>query len=821
MLSITLKPQEEYQWIGENPAPNTFLEKEGWHALYHQWLTYNAEEPIIVNTYNTGTGKTKAALLRLLKRARKIGADHIVPSRDNALLIAPTNELLAQHVRDAKKFCEENSNDLPYRVLAITKEDLEEYRTRRDFSEERLRRGAVLQAILQDASKADNDVTKGATLYVVNPDIFYYALYYCYGPYDRKALFSEFLKGFNYIIIDEFHYFNPKQFATFLFFIKLSLHRGYINSTKQRQFCILTATPRPQVATYLNNLGVPIKWITPGTVDPDDLPYVQPIRALAPVQMQVYNVEDLSNGGLLQLATQQQFTIQKWLNDDQDGAIISSSLGTISRIHHELSSTISPTKTMGRITGPEKREVRRQAQYKQLILATPTVDIGYNFERATRKSRQNIDFLLFDAYTGDEFVQRLGRAARVLGKEQADCYSTALAVVDPTIYSQLKIYDGQEIERVVLSQLAGDPEKMPARNDLYVYIKTQAIVEALRPIAFIGQATSHPDLPDLETFFRDLQILFADKITYTYSEARQKLKGFEHLEQFYGELQSIPAETFDILPPLIENRLAKDAPITSEMKTCIETFQRRIKDAYERHEGIGRNGREILAWLRSDLRTYVIERARFNFRESFQPPLALVHDPKGLLSSNEDIQHDALHIARYYDVDYLTANEWHQQRGNTIPQNIQKNDVVLYGTLKALRDEPLQIGLQLQAGHYSQAEWEDNYAYQITALYGLEIVARKDHHGLPHQLSNALQTRYIPAFVVRASSATASKIRAMQKQARFFPQYLDITFNDGMLVSYFTILGSMAFQICAEIPPFTIRLDRFKSQRADDSPLIC
>src|SRR5438876_940101 len=147
MLSINLKAQDEYQWRGEeNPSPATFPKGRGWYPLYHQWRTYNAEKPIIVNTYNTGTGKTKAALLRL----------------------------------------------------------------------------------------------------------------------------------FNYIIIDEFHYYKPKQLTAFLFFMKLSQHNGYIDSSaKKRQICILTATPRPQVTEYLNGLGIPIEWIRPGEIDPVDVPSIQ------------------------------------------------------------------------------------------------------------------------------------------------------------------------------------------------------------------------------------------------------------------------------------------------------------------------------------------------------------------------------------------------------------------------------------------------------------------------------------------------------------------------------------------------------------------
>src|SRR5579871_6779847 len=126
MLSITLEPQYEEEWRGENPSLATFPT----HPLYHQWLTYNAEKPLIINAFNTGTGKTKAAFLRLLKRVQE--KNFILDSsEDNVLLIAPTNELLAQHARDAEKFCHDNK--LPYRVLSMSRATLDDIQGRVDF----------------------------------------------------------------------------------------------------------------------------------------------------------------------------------------------------------------------------------------------------------------------------------------------------------------------------------------------------------------------------------------------------------------------------------------------------------------------------------------------------------------------------------------------------------------------------------------------------------------------------------------------------------------------------------------------------------------
>src|SRR5579875_3424492 len=236
MLSITLSAQDEYQWQGENPAPRTFRSKGQANPCYHQWRTSLAEAPIIVNTYNTGTGKTKAALLRLLRRIQQ-RQGQLSPTRDNVLLIAPTNELLEQHAADAEQFCSEN--ELPYHVVRITAELLDrytqQYKDEQQFLDEHIRKGWVFYDILLNPSLADpqHDTSKSLAIYVINPDIFYYISYLLYNQQDRAKLFVA-LNTINYIIIDELHYYTPKQLAAFLFFIQFSHENGFIDK-KQRQ----------------------------------------------------------------------------------------------------------------------------------------------------------------------------------------------------------------------------------------------------------------------------------------------------------------------------------------------------------------------------------------------------------------------------------------------------------------------------------------------------------------------------------------------------------------------------------------------------------
>jgi CRISPR-associated endonuclease/helicase Cas3 len=833
MLSMTLLPQDEYRWRGENPSPGTFSADKEIFPLYHQWRTYNSEESIIVNTYNTGTGKTKAALLRLLKRAKDKGITKLNPTHDNALLVAPTNELILQHAKDAKDFCGQNS--LPYRVLALTREELDKHLDKEYFSEVEVRRAKAFHDIINDPSQIDNDTTKRATIIVVNPDIFYYAIYMCYNRFDRGSLFNDFFALPNYVIIDEFHYYDPKQFAAFLFFIKLSQQRGYIDrdAKKKRQFCILTATPRPQVKHYLEHLDLPIAWIEPTgqAIPPEDLPYIEPIRALAPLELTVYSTEELQieeqAGGLSQLVTREREHICTLLEAGQEGAIISSSLATINRTYERLSKTV-PEDKMGRITGVEQRDQRGIAKERPLILATPTVDIGYNFERSQPKPRQNIDFLYCDALAGDELIQRLGRAGRVLAKEQKDHPSVAMAVISPDDYQLLKPYDGKSIERTQLAALALE---MSRKNDLYAYVKTGSIVEIFHTVKLLKKGEDDQGKAELDAFLKALHQYFAGeedtkRRPLNFNYLRALAYQFDSRQQSYGTLRTIPQEVFDKLPLVLDGRMSDDPSNFDDERTayCLKAIHKRLAEAQKREKSsLGKNAREASEWLRKDLKEYFKERARFSFRESFQPPLALIHDPYNLLSSKDMTTYSVLHILRYYHADFDETLERWKERTKQGTGNIDLKTVAVYCRLRKMRDELLKVGLRLDATQYTKDAWEEEFAYQVTTLYGLEIVALNEHSGLKPSVQSSLSEQFIPAFVASndVRSYTRAEMHKLRKQARFYPVPLEVTFCDGSYHNYDAILGTMAFQICAEIPYWAMVKDRRKTQLEDDAPIIC
>jgi hypothetical protein len=105
----------------------------------------------------------------------------------------------------------------------------------------------------------------------------------------------------------------------------------------------------------------------------------------------------------------------------------------------------------------------------------------------------------------------------------------------------------------------------------------------------------------------------------------------------------------------------------------------------------------------------------------------------------------------------------------------------------------------------------------------LEIVALNEHSGLKPSVQSSLSEQFVPAFVAShdADSSTRSQMQKLRKQARFYPVPLEVTFCDGSYHNYDAILGTMAFQICAEIPYWALVKDRRKTQLEDDAPIIC
>lgn len=756
----------------ENPFPEEF--GAGQWPLHHQVMTAQALErgdPLVMNTHDTGAGKTRAALLHLRVLAQRPA------EQGRVLLIAPTNELIRQHVEDVERFIQRNG--LPFVVREVTAPTLQQYAQETERADLRNQRPRMLVDWLRQPEHA---------VIVTNPDIFYYALFGLYWKGERRALLREIFQYAAYVIIDEFHYYNPKQLVCFLLYLGLSRHWGYF--AEGRQLALLSATPNDQLKTYLERLGIPISYIKP-----EDEVGGERIASLAPLELELVQAEG-SEGfiGLDGLMERFKENILKELAAGRQGVGISSALWRVNRAYALLREWLGGERVR-RLTGPEKAEARQQARGADMILATPTIDIGYNFERL-KKERQNIDFLLCDAHSGDQLIQRLGRAGRVLGKRETGVASRAWAAVPEQTLEELKAFEGQEMSREQFRAVIRETMPQQFSEGSYAYIKERGIYELGRPFALLAQMASREETAHLEEILGEIQEAL---------EGRRSEKLFHticgHFHRYEERMR-----IFAGFPRDWRSSRECSAGEVQKLKSAMELY----KHSQAREEGIAFD-----RWVEEEQAKLAIEQAQFSFRESFQPPVVLAFDPQELLSSNRFVRYDLLHVLANYEAAwYAEYEEWRRglPKGEEAPP-VQEEDEA-FVVLRAQRQGAERMRVIFRLGvDEERREWEERQCGKITALRGLKLTIPEIQ--LPPELTRLFQERYHPCYCARRGSILAGKLFQVAREDGWSVQELEVTFSDGQAERYAVLFGTAIFLAQPQLERtrrWEQRLDRWKSE---------
>ena len=770
MTTIHLQPQSE-KLAPENPWG---LE----HApLYHQWRTHRALQAhdLVVNAYNTGTGKTVASLLHLFD---------LDGQGQHVLFIAPTNALLHQHAEDVRAFVEKHRLD--FLVAEVHASLLRQVM-------EGQRPGETLQRLIQNPLTyaealgiSPGEHQKRPIVLVVNPDIFYYALYFRYGSHDQRNVFQKFLTAFDYVVIDEFHYYDSKQLANFLFFFVISQQFGYFQDG--RRICLLSATPNPHVETYLNRV-FDERWtlVAPHT-EPEASTDYATTPVLTPLEV------TLIAGQIQDWAAEHRQTLAQWLDDGEDGALISSALWRINACYAALRRTIGETR-MGRITGPEPEEGRIQATGRPLILATPTVDIGYNFKKLN-KARQNIDFLACDARYGDELLQRLGRAGRILGKRQQDGASRAVAILGDEAYRALAEHAGETLSRAEFATLVGRVESLPPKQSLYHYIRTHAITECFYPIYQVKRMMPEHLHQQVDALYERVREVFApasQKPSWTLRNFFWKHWKRQQWLHDNGKRMSLNRETAIQVADWIkwrEDVVYEPADLEPHLASLLEREdeKRRLREFVE--------GQVHLT------------QSLFSFRDAFQGPTAVVYDKRHLLSSETVNAYDLIHLVSNYWINWLEGRrEFVRQFG---PTDL-KGD--LYGAIEDWRDPRLTLALGYESG-WPRAEFDERVCRRPVALQGLRLIAREqggDTYPLDPRIARVFSERYVT--VLGITPADGGVVYGKFKGTSLYSRRLTVEFPDGGSdEGYRIFLGTQAFQAHAELLGYFYMKDRLKTE---------
>lgn len=754
--------------------------------LYHQWCTYRAKDvDIVVNSYNTGTGKTKAALLRLLDLDEAYRRDRYTHNA-NVLFIAPTNELLRQHEQDVQDFID--TNQLKHIVLRLDAATIKEL-GRQHLGEKFTRQGDRLYQMLEDpravTTDSDGHHPEGHHPYVlvINPDIFYYALYGLGNTHDQRVLFRSFIANFQYIIVDEFHYYNAKQLANFLFFLTLSREWGYFS--QGRKVCLLTATPTREVKKYLQGLNLNIAYIEPGN-EPGDLPK---LPALAPVTLQLWSTEAFNNG-LVSLAIEKKSEVMAWLQQGRHGAFISSALWRINELYQAYGG--KSNEYTGRLTGAEQAQWREQHKYAALLMATPTVDIGYNFARPG-KLRQSIDFLFFDARSSDEFIQRLGRAARVLGKDIYDMPSEVYAVVPDELLKGLQEIckgNSNRLERSALNELVNT--LLPQKNGIYAYIRSGAIAEAFLPLYHISKASSSDEKQQAEHLYHAITQVYGTGNTRSFASLRFNIQKYLKIKALLPDLlDDARSKRFGVASVILRTMDEQPATPLGALDAIDEAKAYQVERTLQQRGILEKAETKRLY----ELEEYYVTATRFNFRDNFQTPLALVHDPDGFLATAEYTMYSALHIVQNYIADWYDAQGYSKMAENT-GQNVDKQ-IQLYCKIRRLRDQRLHLCFKLSNSTLMKRQWEERYCSKLAATNGFKLLS-DDGQPVPAEINTLFEQNYVTFYAVPAIGPEALALAKLTKSTSLFINTLRIDFGDEGEHEYMFIVGTAALLVAYE-----------------------
>lgn len=757
------------------------------HLLYHQWRTAAALKQflLVMNVYNTGTGKTRASLLHLFD---------IQPKRDNhVLVIAPTNELLHQHVADIQEFV--TTHQLNFRVVEVNAALL------RQLASPELaivdRQGERLTRLVRNPLEFKQQLGIPAidnrpmpTIFVTNPDLFYYAFFWQFNASDQRNLFEEFISKFCYIIIDEFHYYNSKQLANFLFFMILSKELGYFEE-RNRRICLLSATPDTTTQQFLDSIFGKEGWalLSPNN-EPPEAAELQQVPTLSPLQLRI------QTGTLEEFATASTKTVKQWLDQGQDGAMISSALWRVNSAHAALRGTVNE-QIMGRITGAQPLAERRQDQQKRLILATPTVDIGYNFIKAD-KTRQNLDFVVFDARFRDEFIQRLGRAGRVLGKAQTQIPSHAVALLDDESVSHFTLLQGQSLTRAELRDFLEQQAAIPAKDDFVAYIKSGGLLENAYPLYRLSPMFAKEEQLRLEELFDRVRQIFSPDSRWGFKTVMGCYKRADAINTWLGEgrydkklLGQVMAEYLGLI------------------------YQESVSEE-DAGEALPQLDQKELVDMRSGFRLYcemkqALHRAQFNFRDSFSGPVATVYDPDRLLSSAITTDYDLIHIVQNYHYRPLPCELFQTKAG----EQPAKDAICIQ--IDRLRQPRQTIALtwrklpKLGQLRWAQASFARCFVSGVpVAIKGLVINADEP---LPEELRGAIEEQYVPALLI--PSEKRGILQRALAQRPVYPRKLVVRLGQQE-VEFEAILGTNAL-LMSPLLWWIFQLD----QRKEETAIIC
>jgi CRISPR-associated helicase Cas3 len=388
------------------------------------WNQWDNGASLLV-TAKTGTGKTRAAMLPVLKR------------NEWAVAAYPTNELLRDQVRAVSGFAREeriNTIELTpelwenpqlstlygsadHVLVPIDGEQLDKWQGVWRCKN----RGETLRRLLNP------DKPK---IIFTNPDILFLILGLRYHAEPLEAL-----RRYSTLILDEFHLYQGVEFAHALFMVALARGIGFF-----RRLVLLSATPDPEAAAILQ------RTLAPAVIDSQiGSPYqaieIKDKQVAGDLYTAVHEVEvtpiQVTGGDPVEVLLSQIVALKPEIeelraenpNDNYlPAVVIVNSVVSAIRLEDKLVEVGFARESLAVIRGLSNRAIR-ETRGKLLALGTSAIEVGVDF---------HCDLLLFEASEAASFLQRFGRVGR-------HRRGRAIVVVPPNAFSGMISLD--EVDR--------------------------------------------------------------------------------------------------------------------------------------------------------------------------------------------------------------------------------------------------------------------------------------------------------------------------------------------------------------------------------------
>jgi CRISPR-associated helicase Cas3 len=332
---------------------------------------------------------------------------------------------------------------------------------------------------------------------LTNPDILYLLMYNLYAYHRsfqayRERVLQNIFNNYPIIVFDEFHLYNVKQEANAAF---IAATAARLAPEKPHIFIFSSATPDlSRLENYLRRVGIDICPV-------HTLPSISGEMVCEPVDIEILPA-DLSHWRGRETIEKEFGKVLNFLEKYPAGrgVFILDSVYEAKLLAQSLADRFGWDQ-VGELHGYLDVDARRGALERRFTVGTTTIDVGVDFT-----GKQAKDFIVFEARSAEQFMQRLGRIGRQR-REHRDVPNYALALVPEYVYNAL-----QEKHATLLQSSACSREDFSAAiRDAYT-----------SPNLFTGYLTKYAPLEAtaaanriIKQFTTDVQPEYTDRLKRT------------------------------------------------------------------------------------------------------------------------------------------------------------------------------------------------------------------------------------------------------------------------------------------------------------------